>query len=821
MTVPGAWLDASVGLEDRVAALVADLGEHELAAVALGDFTPLTGRGLPAPDYVDSGTGLRGVEGATAFPAGVALAATFDAALAEAYGAAVGAEARSAGFPVVLGPTLDLARDPRAGRIPEALGEDPWLSGLLGAAHVRGLQGNHVIAQLKHFVAYNGESRRTGYGLGPDRGDAVNVVASDALLQDAYLRPFEAAIEAGAWSMMGSYNRLNGAYTCESADLLDLPRRQWGWRGFYCPDFLFAVRDDARALAAGLDLGALGGPGGRTSEMVADAPPGVVRNLVANVVRALVGSGLADDPLPDRPAEGAAGPADGPSTPAHRQLAEDCAVASMVLLRNEEGALPFGDDVVSIAVIGPSGSDALFTTGGSAAVTVRADRVVTPLDGLRARAGERRVEASQGSLGDVPLPPVPAAAFVLPDGSGPGVEVVVTAADGSTRRETRPVIDQAIDPAEGWPGRWRARLTSTATGPHRLSLAVSGRVRVQLDGEDVMVGARELERFLDGPAVPMQVVVDLVADEPALLQIDVEPGPAIVIPPMGLGPSLRLGWQLPDDRHERAAAVARDCDAAVVVVTMACSEGMDRDTLALPGDQDALVRRVAAANPRTVVVLNTPGAVLMPWLDDVAAVLQAWYPGERFGAALARVVFGDTEPGGRLPVTFPRSRADLPGGDRDPASDPTDLDYDRDAGIGYRASAVRERGALFGFGHGLDYAASTLRVGDVAASGGVVRIGLEVTNPSARDTTHVAQLYAGVAGEAPELVGVVRVPVAAGRTVRAETTVGAASFARWNPARGARVPMAGTHELWVGAGSADLGRPFRVQVEDGQVVDAS
>ncbi|MCA0294892.1 MAG: glycoside hydrolase family 3 C-terminal domain-containing protein [Actinobacteria bacterium] len=809
------WLDASVGLDERVAALVADLGADDLAAVALGDFAPLTGRGLPAPDYVDSGTGLRGVEGATAFPAGVALAATFDAALAEQYGAAVGAEARAAGFPVVLGPTLDLARDPRAGRIPEALGEDPYLSGLLGAAHVRGLQGNHVIAQLKHFVAYNGESRRTGYGLGPDRGDSINVLASEALLQDAYLRPFRAAIEAGAWSMMGSYNRLNGAYTCESADLLDLPRSQWGWRGFYCPDFLFAVRDDARALAVGLDLGALGGPGGRTPEMVADAPSGVVRTLVENLARALIGSGLVDDPL--APVEGG----DGPSTPDHRQLAEDCAAASMVLLRNEDAALPFGDDVRSIAVIGPSGTDALFTTGGSAAVALRPDRVVTPLDGLRERAGQRRVEGSQGSLGDVPLPPVPAAAFVLPDGSGPGVEVVVTAPDGSTRRETRPTIDQAIDPAQGWPGRWRARLTSTVTGPHRLSLAFGGRASVHLDGEEVMVGARELERFLDGPAVPMQVVVDLVAGEPALLQIDLEPGPAIVIPPMGLGPSLRLGWQLPDDRHERAAAVAQDCDAAVVVVTMACSEGMDRDTLALPGDQDALVRRVAAANPRTVVVLNTPGAVLMPWLDDVAAVLQVWYPGERFGAALAGILFGDTEPGGRLPLTFPRSRADLPDGDQGPAADPTDVDYDADDGIGYRAAAVREKGALFAFGHGLGYAGSAVPVVGATVAAGALRLDLEVTNPSGRATTHVAQLYAGVGDEAPELVGVVRVPVAAGATVHAEATVGAGAFARWDAAAGDRLPVAGTHALWVAASSAGLGNPLRVRVEDGRVVAAS
>ncbi|MDQ7991925.1 MAG: glycoside hydrolase family 3 N-terminal domain-containing protein, partial [Propionicimonas sp.] len=408
------------------------------------DFGPLTRRGLPFPHYVDAGTGLRDVPGATAFPAGIALAAGFDPELAQEYGRAVGAEARAAGFSVVLGPTLDLARDPRAGRIPEAFGEDPHLAGEIGAAHVRGLQANHVIAQLKHFVAYNGEDRRTGEGL-LGRGEAVDVRVSGAVLQDAYLRPFRSAVEAGAWSMMGSYNRINGRYVCESAELLAIPRREWGWRGFFCPDFLFAVRDDAAALAAGVDLGALGGPGGRTDGMLRDAPEAAVAGLVANLVRALIGSGLADHPLPEPSM---------PSTAGHRDLAERAAIASMVLVRNRDGVLPLDPGVASLAVIGPAGLDALFVVGGSAAVDLDPDRVVTPADGIRARAGDRRVEVAQGSLGDVPLPVVPATAFILPDGSGPGIEVEFTNPAGDRWFETLPVVDHAVDPADPasrWP----------------------------------------------------------------------------------------------------------------------------------------------------------------------------------------------------------------------------------------------------------------------------------------------------------------------------------------------------------------------------------
>ena len=844
MTSP-AWLDAARPLEDRVRSFVDDLDGSELVAIALGDFGALTSRGLPVPNYVDSGTGLRDTEGATAFPAGIALAATFDAGLAEAYGAAVGAEARTAGYTVVLGPTLDLARDPRAGRIPEALGEDPYLSGLLGAAHVRGLQANHVIAQLKHFVAYNGEERRTGYGLGPDRGASMDVRVSRSVLQDTYLRPFRSAIEAGAWSMMGSYNRINGDYACETAELLDLPRREWGWRGFYCPDFLFAVRDPAAALAAGLDLGALGGPGGRTPELVADAPAGVVPALVANLVRALIGSGLVDHPLAEvdhplaevdqplaevdhplaevdqsfpEPVEGT-----GPSTPEHQQLAQDCAIAATVLLRNEETALPFGDDVTSIAVIGPSGIDAFYVTGGSAAVSLVEDRLVTPVAGIRAHAGRRRVEAAQGSFGDVPLPLVPSSAFILPDGSGPGVEVQFVAADGRTWIETVPRIDHVVAPGDTearWPRRWRARLTSPLSGAHRLSLTFGGRASVTLDGERVLVGSRELEQFIHGPRYPMQVVVDLEAYAPALLEIDFEPGPAIAIPPMGLGPTLRLGWQPPDDLIERAIEVAAGCDAAVVLVNAACGEGMDRDSLALPGDQDKLVRLVAAANPRTVVVLNTPGAVLMPWLEDVAAVLQVWYPGERFGAALAAVLFGAAEPGGRLPLTFPRTRADLPGGDRGPETVPTELDYDADGGIGYRAPGIRERGALFPFGHGLGYAETRCHVTAPDVTGGELAMRLEVTNLSGRDTTHVAQVYAVCGTEAAALVSVVRIPVPAGARVSHPVTLSAGSFARWDDAAGRAMPQPGDHRLWVRTSSAGPGMGIAVQITGQRIVEA-
>jgi beta-glucosidase len=284
-----------------------------------------------------------------------------------------------------------------------------------------------------------------------------------------------------------------------------------------------------------------------------------------------------------------------------------------------------------------------------------------------------------------------------------------------------------------------------------------------------------------------------------------------------MGPTLRLGWQRPDRLIDEAVEAATGCDAAIVLVNAACGEGMDRDSLALPGDQDKLVRLVAAANPRTVVVLNTPGAVLMPWLDDVAAALQVWYPGERFGAALARVLFGDAEPGGRLPLTFPRSRTDLPGGDHGPDTTPTELDYDSDGGIGYRSPGVREHGARVALGHGLGYTRTDCEVTSVEASGDQLRLHLRIRNLGDRVTVHVAQCYASVGGEPDELVHVQRVTVPAGESVDAVATIGVEAFARWNGESARRVPVDGSHRLSVAISSVDPGTPIGVTITHGDI----
>jgi beta-glucosidase len=736
--------DTGMTAGDRVEALVAAMSRDEKIALARSDFAALSHLGLPALVYADGPCGVRGAEGVTALPVSLALAATFDRDLARDYGRVVGAEVRAAGCNVLLGPTVDVVRTPLGGRQPEGFGEDPALSGAIGAAYVRGVAEHQVVAMVKHFIGNNFETGRTGRGWPPPRrGPAVDVEVSEQALREIYYPPVRAAlVDGGALALMGSYNRLRGEYVCQNGPLLDVPKLQWGWPGCIAPDFKFAVRDPLSAARAGLDIPGLDGAAGREVEHF--GPDGItdprLDEIVRRIATAMIGGGLLDRPVEVQP-----GP---PSTEEHIDLALRVATAGMVLLKND-GCLPLGTGVRSIAVIGPAGLDAIYVMGGSAGVALPADGPVTPLAGITERAGDDVVvRPAQGSRGDVGLPPVPADLLRVPGTDEPGVQVEFADADtpDTQLRTVQADLDQLSAPAgfgPNWTARVRTHLRVPAAGRYRFSLLVSGIARVTIDGAEVMSGEREARRFIVGPEYPLQCLVRLAADSLIEIGIDYQTGGALQIPELGLCPGLQLGWQPPDALIEEAAAAAAASDVAVVLVQQASGEGMDRVSLELPGDQDALVEAVAAANQRTVVVLNTPGASLLPWADRVAAVLASWYPGQVFGRALAAVLFGDEPPRGRLPVTFPADAAQGPG--HDPAEYPgTDgvARYREGIDVGYRYWQRHRQRPRFAFGHGLSYTSFRLLDGSLSVQAGhSVIVTARVRNAGDRPGTAVVQAY--------------------------------------------------------------------------------
>ena len=525
---------------------------------------------------------------------------------------------------------------------------------------------------------------------------------------------------------MCSYNRLNGPQTCESAALLGELKAS-GFAGFVVPDFIFAVRDVLGATLAGVDLPGLAGASGRTAEMFTSGqvPAARLDDIVRRILFAMFDSGAFDDPV---------GPAAANvSTPEHRDLAARVSEDGMVLLKNDHRALPLGERPPhSIAVIGPSGDDAIYITGGSAGVPPAAGTAITPLAGIAARAGAGvRIDAAQGSLGDAPLPAlVPGSVLTPSSGDGPGLLGTYWSngdfegAPALTRVD--PTVDlAAAPPAVGglWSARWTGTLTPTETGLHRFTLMQGGLAHLFVDGREIASGYREGTQFLVGPSYPTSGSAFLRAGKPVSIRIEYSSKANL------FGAQIHFQWQPPSGSQiAGAVAAARGADAAIVIANAAMGEGMDRSTLALPGDQDALIEAVAKANRRTIVVLDTAGPVLMPWLGDVDAVLQAWYPGQQFGTALASVLYGDSDPGGRLPVTFPASDEQGPAPtsrpERYPGVNSTER-YDEGIFVGYRWYDRFGQRPLFPFGYGLSYArfrfddlrVSSDRRGDVLAVG--------------------------------------------------------------------------------------------------------
>ena len=561
---------------------------------------------------------------------------------------------------------------------------------------------------VKHFVVNNFETGRTGSGWPPlDRGPAVDIRVSRRALEEIYFPPFRRALlDAGAGSVMGSYNQVNGCYACQNPELLGTLKDLWGWEGFVAPDFMFAVRDPVAAARAGLDLPGLDDAEGRTPEDFTSGRIGRDRldDVVTRMVNTMVTQGLLDRP--------AAVP--GPPATENLELAAEVAIAGSVLLVNRAGRSH------SQKTREPWPSSAL---RGWTPYTSWADR--RPSNSTRTGwlrrwpgSGSVREAASESNMLKGPgvtcrfrrFRPPCCLLPVAPVGPGVLAEYVDGPAERPGKRVTRiePGIE-ATEPPAGFGPQWRATWTTVLTpaqdGHYRFSLAVAGQSSLYLDGALVAAGAREAIRLIDGPSYALQAVVPLVAGQPVTIRVEYETGPALAVAEFGLRPEVRLGWQPPDSLIDDAAALAARCDAAVVIVNQASGEGMDRQSLALPGDQDRLITEVARNNPRTVIVLNTPGQVLMPWLDEVATVLQVWYPGEQFGTALASVLFGDEDPGGRLPVTFPAHAGQGPVQtvEQYPGIDGV-ATYTEDILVGYRFFAANNQQPSFPFGHGLSFA---------------------------------------------------------------------------------------------------------------------
>jgi beta-glucosidase len=723
-------------------------------------------------------------------PCPSALGATWDAELVHQVALALGAEARSKGVDILLAPTVNLMRTPFGGRGFEFFAEDPVLAARLAAACVRGIQRAGVAATVKHYVGNDSETGRWTY----------DARISESVLRELYLVPFEACVrEAGAWLVMAAYNRVNGERMTENVRLLrDLLKNEWGFDGVVTSDW-HAARSTRETAAATLDL-AMPGPDGPWGDLLMQAVTDrtVSEELLDDKIVRLLRLASRVGALPQSGNGEAAGPA-GLVSP---DLLRTAAAASFVLLRNAGGALPMDPRAIgNLAVIGPAAVYPTIQGGGSAGVCPVS--VDTPADALRAAfAGQAGVVTAVGCQIWQSLPEPPLACLRDPVTGQPGVRLEFFDGDGSLlatehRRSVNLAWWDGVPAGIGW-GKPGAIVLTTAfragtTGSWRLSAAGVGKLRVCADGVAVIDGATTVPgdpvEAMTRPG-ELRATVWLEAGTDTILRLEFRPaadgaGPLAVR--LGLAPAAE-----DDALLAEAEAVAAAADAAVVVVGSAElteSEGFDRETLCLPGRQDELVRRVAAVNGRTVVVVNSGMPVLMPWAGEVAAIIYAWLPGQAFGTALVDVLTGAAEPGGRLPVTLPVTEADCPVPRAIPDEDGV-LRYREGLLIGYRGYDKAGIAPRYPFGHGLGYttwAYESIDCPDRVAEGTDLELTVTVRNTGTRPGKEVIQAYlaeparhAGCGRPVRVLAAFAVARAAPGEAVQARLRIPARTFARYN-----------------------------------------
>ncbi|MEP1125089.1 MAG: glycoside hydrolase family 3 C-terminal domain-containing protein [Ilumatobacter sp.] len=811
--------------------------------------------GIPQLKMSDGPTGLRG-EGhgsagtpGVAVPAGITLGASWDADLLAEIGDLLGKEAIRKRAHVVLGPTVNLHRTPVGGRTFECYSEDPELSGALAAAYVRAVQAHDVAVTVKHFVCNDTEVDRM----------TVNVDVDERPLRELYLRPFERAVkEGGAWGIMSAYNRVGGEHAAENRRLLtDILRTEWGFDGYVVSDW-FGVHEPVGAANAGLTLEMPGpirvyGQGlvdaverGDVTEATVD---GLVRDLLVVINRT-----RADERSCDEPEESV-------DDPAERALTRRAAIAGTVLLRNDtvpslgRPVLPLDPSrLTSVAVIGPNAVVDRSMGGGSASLTPFAYRTV--LAALEDRLGEQSSDITvtyQPGVRIDRLTPVARRQQLRTPSGEPGLRLeYVNGSDwdapGSfdTISPTSMLRFFGTTPPEVDPVSFGARVTGSFVpdidGPHVIGVVSTGPVEmtatpeggdpvVVVDDPDMLI-PRTREFFGYG-SEESTAVIDAVAGVPIELSVKWKTA-------AGNGfAALRVGVRTPDpdDLFEQSVAAAAAADVAIVVVGTNDeweTEGFDREVMDLPGEQDELVEAIVAANPNTVVIVNAGSPVTMDWVDEehpnpAPAVLTSFFAGQEQAEALIDVLTGVADPGGRLPITYPKQLADHAAFEHHeperPADGPPQQRYEEGLFIGHRHFERAGIEPRFWLGHGLSY--GTAEWGDASASETTVsaadlgdhpiRVVVPLTCTSERSATvvvqgYVAPLAAPVERPVRELKAWFKTRVAPGSATEVTLEFGPDAFHHWDVESGAWIVAPGDYDIVLATSAAPDAEHQRIRV---------
>ena len=781
---------------------------------------PIPRLGIPSIVMTDGphgvrtdGPGQNRPEGpATAYPTGVSMAASWDPDLVYQVGQGLAEETRFLGCNILLGPCVNIMRVPLAGRNFESYSEDPYLAGQVGLAYVSGLQSLGIGASLKHFACNNQEFER-------NRG---NSVVDERTLREIYLPAFETIVKgAQPWTVMCSYNRINGTYASENQKLLTrILRDEWEFKGLVVSDWN-AVHDTTAPVQAGLDL-EMPGPAKWFGNLLKEAVDtwqvdvSKIDQAVRRILRIILISGQMEKSLHPNAKSG--------DTPEHRALARELAHSSITLLKNDHHLLPLNKKKTKkLAVIGLNATHHI-TGGGSS--YVKGHHWVTPLEGLTEYLGKDIEILYEPGFDNRGTPEnVPANCLLSTDGISQGLRASIynnPNFEGKPNLECNyPALDlwwghagpdrRVIDP-KAFSGVWEGKYKPLASGPTPLFLVHTGHVKLFVNNAlqiEHFIGSFDLStgNFED---IVCQVVIDM--DKEKLYDIRIEystqssDGFAFL-------QFNHIPAQVPHDALERALAIARSCDSVLVFAGNPLhfeSEGVDRPEMGLPGDQDELISAVAKVNPNTVVVLNAGSPVLMPWINEVRSVVLAYYPGQEGGHAIADILFGNVNPSGKLTFTIPGKYEDNPSFLNYPGS--RDVLYGEGIFVGYRYYDTKDVSPLFCFGHGLSYTNfeySELVAPESIKQGEVLEISFKVKNTGDTPGKEVAQVYINdqrsrLQRPIKELKAFSKVYLEAGEEKIVTLKLNERAFSYFDPDRKSWVAEPGVFNILVGSSSRDI-----------------
>jgi len=751
---------------------------------------------------------------ATNYSATINMAATFNTALIHRVAENLGEETRILGRNMLLAPMINIVRTPYGGRTFEFFGEDPWLVSRMTVAYVKGVQSRNVATCTKVIAVNNQEWNRFD----------VDVIVSERALREIYLPAIKAAVqEADTWTIMAAYNQVNGDYACEHKHLLnDILKEEWGFKGAVVSDW-GGARSTVKMAEAGLDLEMPTGTWYGEKLLAAIRNGQVAESLLDDKVKRILWvmfkAGLFDESI-----DKYGGHSD---TPERRTLARQVAQESIVLLKNDDHFLPLDPGKLkSIAVIGPNGDVARMKGAGSGALD--GNYSISPLQGIREKAGESvSIKFKRGFPAEkTALPIVPSSFFILDDGS-PGIHAeyynnrdlkgkpVLTRVEkdinfdwgyGGERDPENPGSPQpGVVNLDQWSARWTGKLKSPGDGWYEIGLQSDNGVRLYLDGKKILdywidskPGDFKMSRFKFSAGREYDLTVEFYENI----------GSCVC--------KLGLDKYETGDMLQEAVDLAKASDMVILCAGLSElyeGEAIDRDQLTLPEDQLKLIERVLEVNKNTLIVLNNATPVLMdPWIKTAPAIIEAFYPGQEGGHALADIIFGEVNPSGKLPITFPERFEDSAVYGTYPGRK-NRAEYKEGIFVGYRYFDKQQITPLFPFGYGLSYTTfsySDLRIDRKEISpSDTVRIRVTVGNSGPMAGDEVVQLYlrdlqSSVEREMKALKGFIRLPLEPGESKTAVFAIDKRQLSFYDERQHQWIAEPGEFEVLVGSSSRDI-----------------